>query len=107
MIQLKKQQKHENRRWMMLNRETDGDEPMTEATSRPTKLKLVDHEDNTYEFRIYITDMIKRILTHFVVRLDQTMKRTDKIQIWTILTLMTCSKMMMRLPQNMKLKMKT
>lgn len=44
--QLKKQQKHESKRWMMLNRDADGDETMAEA-SRPAKLKLVDHEDNT------------------------------------------------------------
>lgn len=42
--QLKKQQKRENARWMMLKR--DGDQAEEEAgSSRSTKLKIVDHED--------------------------------------------------------------
>ncbi|KAG2199946.1 uncharacterized protein EV154DRAFT_516371 [Mucor mucedo] len=42
--QLKKQQKRENGRWMMLKRENEQAEAMSDAV-RPNKLKLVDHDD--------------------------------------------------------------
>lgn len=41
---MKKQQKRENGRWMMLKRENEQAEAMSDAV-RPNKLKLVDHDD--------------------------------------------------------------
>lgn len=44
---LKKQQKRESSRWLMLKRQNEMNEA-EEAAARPPKLKLVDHDDHAY-----------------------------------------------------------
>jgi hypothetical protein len=43
---LKKQQKRESSRWLMLKRQNEMNE--AEEAARPAKLKLVDHDEHVY-----------------------------------------------------------